>query len=528
FYGGLYRDVNLICVNRKHFDLDYYGGSGLQITPIIHGKDAIIELKVYLNKPLSKEKLIYQIYNQENQLVCEEESDHTHISLSIQNAHLWQGRKDPYLYYAKVKLIEEDEVLDEVCSNFGIRSFFIDPDKGFFLNGESYPLHGVSRHQDRAGVGNALSKDNHQEDMELIAEMGANTIRLAHYQHDAYFYDLCDSYGMIVWAEIPYISKHMPTGNENTKSQMKELIIQNYNHPSIVVWGLSNEITISSGPDEDMTRNHEELNQMAHELDPTRLTVMACVSMLKHTNPFLNIPDIVSYNHYLGWYTGSVDMNGPWYDQFHKTHPNKPIGISEYGAEALNWHSSDPKQGDYTEEYQAYYHEEMIKQLFSRPFIWASHVWNMFDFAADARDEGGEAGMNHKGLVSFDRSYKKDSYYAYKAWLSDEKFVHICSKRYIDRVEDVTKVKVYSNMEEVELYANGELVEKKKSADHFFTFLVKNEGETKLLAKADTCIDEAIIRKVEEPNEEYILKDSSIILNWFDIEERKDVFTLND
>ena len=204
--------------------------------------------------------------------------------------------------------------------------------------------------------------------------------------------------------------QHMKNGRENTISQMKELIVQNYNHPSIVVWGLSNEITMSGEADEDLMENHHILNDLAHEMDPTRLTTMAVVSMCDMHNPYIQIPDVVSYNHYFGWYGGDTSMNGPWMDEFHKEFPKIPIGMSEYGCEALNWHTSDPKQGDYTEEYQAHYHEELIKQLYTRPYIWATHVWNMFDFAADARNEGGENGMNHKGLVTFDRKYKKDAF----------------------------------------------------------------------------------------------------------------------
>ena len=300
------------------------------------------------------------------------------------------GPRDPRVRIPHTPSSRLYQVLDKVKTRFGLRTFFIDAGKGFILNGESYPLRGVSRHQDRWGHGNALLVEHHKEDMELISEMGANTIRLAHYQHDQYFYDLCDEYGMVVWAEIPYISSHMPNARENTISQMKELIIQNYNHPSIVVWGLSNEITMTGGKSsEDLLENHRVLNDLAHELDKTRLTTIAAVTMCDIHDPYIQIPDVVSYNHYFGWYGGDTSMNGPWFDRFHKEFPQIPIGVSEYGCEALNWHTSDPQQGDYTEEYQAYYHEELIKQLFTRPYLWATHVWNMFDFAADARNEGG-------------------------------------------------------------------------------------------------------------------------------------------
>ena len=529
FYGGLYRDVNVVAVSNSHFDLDYYGAPGIKITPEINGADANVEIEVFLTNAMEAQSLVYTVKDAEGNVVAEETKDvsETKVNFEIKNVHLWHGRKDPYLYTAEAELVAGDDVLDNVSSRFGCRTFKIDPEKGFFLNGESYPLRGVSRHQDRWGLGNALLPEHHEEDIELICEVGATTIRLAHYQHDQYFYDLCDEKGLVIWAEIPYISKHMPTGRENTISQMKELIAQNYNHASIVVWGLSNEISMS-GSDDDLIDNHKVLNDLVHEMDKTRLTTIAVVSMCDIHDPYVQIPDVVSHNHYFGWYGGDTSMNGPWFDNFHKEFPELPVGMSEYGCEALNWHTSNPTQGDYTEEYQAYYHEELIKQLYSRPYIWATHVWNMFDFGADARSEGGENGQNHKGLVTFDRKYKKDSFYAYKAWLSDDPFVHICGKRYVDRVEETTKVTVYSNQPEVELFANGVSLGKQTSAEHFFYFDVPNGGETKLLAVAGDCKDESFIRKVEEFNEEYRLKEKGAILNWFDITEREGYFSLND
>ncbi len=527
FYGGIYRDVNLICVNNSHFDLDYYGGPGLMITPTVEGKDAKVEVEVFVNNLKPEQKLVYAIYDDKENELAKIESTDLKAQFEIKDVHLWNGRKDPYLYCCEVEIVEGEEVIDNVCNRFGCRTFKIDPDNGFILNGEEYPLRGVSRHQDRWGVGNALLPEHHEEDIDLICEVGATTIRLAHYQHDQYFYDLCDEKGFVIWAEIPYISKHMPTGRENTISQMKELVVQNYNHPSIVVWGLSNEISIA-GSDEDLLENHRILNDLVHDIDKTRLTTIAAVSMCKMDDPYLQIPDVVSYNHYFGWYGGDTSMNGPWFDKFHAMHPNIPIGCSEYGCEALNWHTSTPKQGDYTEEYQAYYHEELIKQLFTRKYIWATHVWNMFDFGADARAEGGENGQNHKGLVTIDRKYKKDAFYAYKAWLSDEPFVHLCGKRYVDRVEDVTKVTVYSNLPEVELFVNGESIGTKKADDHFFYFDVKNVGESTIVAKAGEFTDEGKIRKVDEMNMDYVLVEKGAVLNWFDIDAPEGRFSLND
>ena len=528
FYGGLYRDVNILCVSESHFDLDYFGGPGLKVTPEICGKDAKVTVEAFVTNAKMGQRLRYTLRAACGCEVASLETVDTTAVLDLPDVHLWHGRKDPYLYTAQVELLEGDTVLDAVSARFGCRTFQIDPERGFILNGEEYPLRGVSRHQDRWGIGNALLPEHHTEDMDLICEVGATTIRLAHYQHDQFFYDLCDERGMVVWAEIPYISQHMPTGRENTISQMTELIVQNYNHPSIVVWGLSNEITMKGEDDPDLLENHRILNDLCHKMDKTRLTTVAAVSPCPINSEYLTIPDVVSYNHYFGWYGGDTSMNGPWFDKFHKAHPEKPIGCSEYGCEALNWHTSQPVQGDYTEEYQAYYHEELIKQLYPRKFMWATHVWNMFDFGADARSEGGENGQNHKGLMTFDRKYKKDSFYAYKAWLTDEPFVHLCGKRYVDRVEDVTKVTVYSNLPQVELFANGVSLGKQESADHFFYFDVPNAGETKLEAVAGDCRDQSVLRKVETFNEAYRLREKNAVLNWFDITQPEGYFSLND
>ena len=524
FYGGLYRDVNLICVNETHFDLDYYGAPGIKVTPVVDGKNANVEVQTWSNA--ASPTVRYTVNDAEGNVVTEVTGGDV-VNLTISDVHLWHGRKDPYLYTVTAELLEGETVLDTVSTHFGCRSFRIDPENGFILNGEEYPLRGVSRHQDRWGKGNALSKEDHKEDIELICEVGCTTIRLAHYQHDQYFYDLCDKKGLVIWAEIPYISNHMPTGRGNTVSQMTELIAQNYNHPSIVVWGLSNEITMKGDSDPDLLENHKILNDLCHEMDKTRLTTIAAVSPCPIDSPYIQIPDVVSYNHYFGWYGGDTSMNGPWFDNFHAKHPNIPIGCSEYGCEALNWHTSNPTQGDYTEEYQAYYHEELIKQLFPRKFMWATHVWNMFDFGADSRNEGGENGQNHKGLMTFDRKYKKDSFYAYKAWLSDEPFVHLCGKRYVDRVEDVTKVTVYSNQKTVELFANGVSLGVKEAADHFFYFDVPNAGTTHLVAVSGDLKDESVIRKVSEFNEAYRLKEKGAVLNWFDITEVEGYLSLN-
>lgn len=510
FYGGIYRDVSLLVVNRNHIALGYLGGPGVQITPAVNGANADIEVKTWMEGDGEVEFSIYDATGAE--VLTGKGRDTT---VTLEHPHLWDGVRDPYLYTCAVRLVLNGEVQDEVRQRFGVRSFSVDPKQGFFLNGRPYPLHGVSRHQDRKGLGNAITREMHDEDMQLIKELGANTIRLAHYQHDQYFYDLCDEAGMVVWAEIPYISEHMPNGRENTISQMKEVIVQNYNHACIVCWGVSNEITISTKDNRDMRDNHHVLNDLCHEMDKTRLTTLACYAMCGPFNPVAHITDLVSWNLYLGWYVPGLFLNDLWMDFFHLCYPNRALGFSEYGAEGMpNLHSSHPRRGDHTEEYQAIYHEYMLRCFDRHKWLWATHVWNMYDFAADARDQGGEPGMNHKGLVTFDRKTKKDSFYIYKAWWSDEPFVHICSKRYADRTENEIEVKVYSNQKQVSLYVNGEKLAEQEG-EHIFKFRVKLNGETKVQAVAGDSIDDAVFRKVDAPNPDYKLtKKNSTSANW--------------
>ena len=510
FYGGIYRDVSLMVVSKNHFTLDYFGGPGIRITPTVQGADASVQVTTWHD---GEGEVSIELLDAAGNTVATGKGPD--ITLTIFNAHLWNGVKDPYLYSCKARLVVNGTVEDETTTRFGVRSFKVDPKKGFFLNGKSYPLHGVSRHQDRKGLGNAITREMHDEDMALIKEIGANTIRLAHYQHDQYFYDLCDEVGMVVWAEIPYISEHMPNGRENTISQMKELIIQNYNHPCIVCWGVSNEITISTKDKKDMLDNHRQLNDLCHEMDKTRLTTLACYAMCGPFNRSAHITDMVSWNLYLGWYVPGFILNDLWMGFFHLCFPNRPFGYSEYGAEGMpNLHSAHPHRGDHTEEYQAKYHEYMLRCFKRHPWMWATHVWNMFDFAADARDQGGEPGMNHKGLVTFDRKTKKDSFYLYKAWWSDEAFVHICSKRFVERTGNTATVKVYSNQSTVALYVNGNKVGE-QTGEHVFTFKVPLNGELHIQAVAGDRTDESVIRHVDTPNPEYKLhKTKSKSANW--------------
>lgn len=510
FYGGIYRDVNLLVVNKNHFDLDYFGGPGLWVTPTVEGTDGKIQVRCHTNQ--QNPTVLVEITDAEGNKVCEGEG--CDVTLTIPGVHLWNGLEDPYLYRATLRLMENGQAVDEVSTRFGVRTFKMDPKKGFFLNGRSYPLHGVSRHQDRKGIGNALSREHHEEDLALIKEIGANTIRLAHYQHDQYFYDLCDEAGMIVWAEIPYISEHMPNGRENTVSQMRELIVQNYNHPSIVTWGLSNEITISTKDKKDMLDNHRMLNDLCHEMDPSRPTSLACYAVCGPFNRSAHISDLVSWNLYLGWYVPGLFLNDLWISFFHLCYPNRCLGYSEYGCEGMpNLHSEHPRRGDHTEEYQAKYHEFMLKCFERHPYMWSTHVWNMFDFAADARDQGGEPGMNHKGLITFDRKTKKDSFYLYKAYWSNEPFIHLAGKRFENRTGRTAKIKVYTNQTKVALYVGDKLVEE-KTGSKVFEFRVPLEEQTKVTVRSGDLSDFTVFRRVSKPDPAYKLTKSGSSANW--------------
>jgi beta-galactosidase len=500
FYGGIYRDVELLTVSKAHFDLDYFGGTGMKVTPEVEGKDAKILVETWNNTENGEVKVT--LFDAERNIVAEGNGEKT--TLHVTDVHLWNGVNDPYLYSVHAQLWVDGELADEIETSCGVRYFHFDPDRGFFLNGKPYNLHGVSRHQDFKGIGNAITKEHHDRDMELIREVGANTIRLAHYQHDQYFYDLCDRYGMIVWAEIPYISEHLADGNENTISQMKELIVQNYNHPCIVTWGLSNEITISGRRyKKQMLKNHHVLQKMVKEMDPTRVTTLACYAVCPHWHPVAHISDIVGWNLYLGWYVPGFFLNDLWIGLWRLLYPKRCLGFSEYGAEGMpNLHSAKPRRGDNTEEYQNKYHEYMLECFKRHPYMWGNYVWNMFDFAADARNQGGDPGMNHKGLVTFDRKLKKDCFYLYKAYWTEDPFVYLAGRRYEYRTETVTEITVYSTCGEVSLYNNGKLVETKKG-NRVFKFKMTMEDENHLEVKAGNCTDAAVIYKTDKPLPEY-------------------------
>ena len=520
FYGGLYRDVNFIEVNDAHFDLLKDGSDAVFVTSRSSGLTRVDLFPVNAEGGL----VHVALKDAEGNVVASGDADaaaHTVVKLNVKNPHLWNGMEDPYCYTCEATLLMGEEIADVVEVTYGYRSFHVDPNTGFWLNGKNVPLHGVSRHQDRQDKGWAISKADHEEDCALIKEVGANTIRLAHYQHDQYFYDLCDKTGFVLWAEIPFISQFIPSDDayENTMTQMTELIAQNYNHPAICFWGISNEITIS-GESEALYQNLCDLHALCKQLDPSRLTTMAQVSMVPMNSEHVYITDVLSYNHYFGWYVGDVEDNGPWMDEFHALNPDRCLGISEYGAEnILSWHTAEPDNHDYTEEYANHYHQEMLKTFAARPYLWSTHQWNCFDFAADARNEGGVQGRNNKGLITYDRKTKKDAFYIYKAWWNPEPMVFVSGSRFADRAPEERNVIIYTNCEDVTLVVNGVDVATKKAQDHMVTFEnveLKDGANTVTAYSGDVQGNQITLNGVAEHNYAYDLPEGNQGANWFD------------
>ena len=523
FYGGLYRGVNLISVPDAHFDLDYYGGPGMMVTPVpTEDGGANFTIKSFVTNPADDLTVMYSIedcFGREVASAVRGSAD-TEVTIYVPDAQLW-SMDEPNLYTVVATLQRNNEEVDEIAANVGVRSFKVTPDEGFSINGVPTPLRGVSRHQDRVFEGNALTAEEHYDDAMLIKELGANTIRLAHYQHSQDFYDACDEIGFAVWAEIPFISvfKKGEGAHKHVMEEMKELIIQNYNHPSIMFWGISNEILIG-GISQELVDTHHDLEKLCKELDPTRLTTIAHVSTTPVNGPMHHITDLESYNHYFGWYGGKMEQNGPWLDQFHAEHPDICIGISEYGCEGIiNWHSNTPQCKDYTEEYQALYHEHMAQVFEDRPWVWASHVWNMFDFGCAARNEGGVSGRNNKGLITMDRKTKKDSYFVYQAYWTQAPMVHIAGRRHAQRAGETTEIKVYSNQDTVVLYVNGKEVGQ-QTAHRVFKFnAALNEGFNTIVAVAGDVKDSITLEKVAEEPGYYTLPEFNErqegVANWF-------------
>ncbi len=531
FYGGLYRDVNLITdVAETNFALLDKSLCGVYITPKADGRVYVKSTPEGNTFGCEKEFTVTDASGKTVACVSVP-ADKAEARLDITEPVLWNGMKNPYLYTLTAKLIKDGEVIDCVSDRFGLRDIRFDCNEGFFLNGEYLKLKGVSRHQDRENIGNALTIKEHVEDIAIIKEIGANSIRLAHYQHDEKFYDLCDEEGFVVWAEIPVISKFSKKKQAQARLMLEELIKQNYNHPSIFCWSIENEISIA-GSAPSLIAGITELNNIAHKLDPTRPTASAQVAFSPISSKLNDITDILGYNQYFGWYVQTVDEIDNWLDRFRAERPTAKLCLSEYGAEGVTTlHSAQPIQGDYSEEYQALYHEHYIKAINERDWLWGSYVWNMFDFGSAMRNEGGVRGRNNKGLVTIDRKIKKDSFYVYKAYWAEDKFVHVAGERFVIRPVGEQKIKVYSNCDEVELEVCDE--KQSKVGSHVFEFdVMLKEGENVITARADGCEHTITVIGSETPEMSYSLGEagSTFVRNWFSASDDidPDRLSLND
>lgn len=523
-YGGIYREVSLISTGKNHFDLLYYGSSGLEIET---RADGLVKANVHV---VGEGKIIYRLLDGETTAAqAEATPEESAVQLQLDNPHLWNGKDDPYLYTLRAELVVNGVSEDCVSLRCGFRDCRVDADKGFFLNGEHLKLNGVAKHQDWDRMGSAPTRGQLDTDMELIREVGANALRLSHYQHPDYFYDLCDENGLLVWAEIPMLG--MPDGNEaiveNAKQQMTEMILQNKHHPSIFCWGIQNEIAML-GESLEMYRKTEEINAHTKALDPSRPTTAANLFSVPFNSELCFIPDILGYNVYFGWYHHEMEDYDSFLDSFHSQNPQVPLCVSEYGVDGSpDLHSAAPKRKDYSEEFQALFHETVYPKLRDRDFVWGSFVWNMFDFGSFARNEGGCQGQNRKGLATFDRKIKKDAFYYYKANWSRDAFVHIGGRRFARRCGEETCVKVYSNQKSVQLFADGTDLGTLSGCAPVFTFehVPLHLGENRLKAVSGSCIDEITLIGVTEAEPSYIYVDPNPeynVKNWFTQEESSD------
>ncbi len=517
FYGGIYRNVSLLRTAKTCISPLDYASSGIYLLQKnVSREKAEVEATLMINAleggnynlELTVRDGTRDILSKQQSIVLDERDNRrVMISFLLENPHLWNGLADPFIYTVRVQIKKEDQVIDAIEQPLGLRYFSVDADNGFFLNGEHLQLRGVCRHQDRSEVGNALLPEHDREDLSIILEMGANAIRLSHYPHSFCFYDLLDSVGLIAWSEIPFVGPggyrnkgyvDMLSFRENGKLQLTEMIKQNYNRPSVCFWGLFNELKEEGDNPYDYLK---ELNILAHHLDPSRLTTAAS----NIEGEINEVTNLIAWNRYYGWYEGKPRDIAEWADKTHKNNTSFNIGISEYGAGAgISQHDSVlrkpfPSGKWHPEDWQAYYHGENWKAIDARPYIWGSFIWNMFDFGAAHRTEGERNGFNDKGLVTFDRSVKKDAFWFYKAnWNKDEPTLYIANRRFDVRQNPKTDIKVYANYEKVELWVNG--VSQGEKNGNYATFIWKDRhlqtGKNTIVVKAgkgseartDSCV----------------------------------------
>lgn len=532
-FGGIYRDVNVIVTNENCFDRTYYGTDGVIVgTDLDENLNGIINVETHLLKksdmPLYARFICKShtgdiIYREMAELNREDK-----YRITVSNPELWDGKNAPNLYYMTVELMENHSVIDCVDKIIGFRNVRLDADTGFYLNQKNLKINGVAKHQDYDGVFNATTDKHFEKDMCDLMEIGANSVRLSHYQHPQKMYDLCDERGLIVWAEIPFLKiSQTDEFYENACQQLKELILQNMNHPSICFWGVQNEIAMFA-EDEVTYEQVRGLNQVVKNLDTTRISASANLFCVKNDSELNKITDAVGYNIYFGWYYGEMKDNEDFVDKFHKDNPQVPLGITEYGVDCnLKFHNTQPKVKDYSEEFQALYHETVYPIFLKKNYIWGTYVWNLYDFSSKIRNEGGMKYKNGKGLISYDRKTKKDAFYYYKAQWSTEPFVKIAESRYVNREVGTINVKIYSNQKRVMLLQNGvELVCESDTGVFIFSNISIHVGKNVMRAHSGSLSDEICLMGVDEADTSYVYVDENPglnVKNWFidAVEEEK-------
>lgn len=508
FYGGIYRDVDLMVLPENHIIPSKYAANGVRIVQKeVSDSDAKFEVTA---RVIGKATVEVEILDEDKQLIASKkqrvnaskEAQKVNLDFSIKNPRLWNGTEDPHQYTAVIKFGE-----DQILQKFGLRYFEVDDANHFHLNGNPLILKGVGKHQDFSNIGNAISKEQMKLDVEIMKEMGVNAVRLTHYPHDPYLVELLNEAGMIVWTEIPFVG---PGGyrakgfvntdrfKENGKQQLHELIDQYFNHPSVLFWGLFNELKEDG---DNPVQYIKELNQLAKKEDPSRYTVAA-----SNRNGKLNeITDLIAFNQYFGWYGGDPAGVGTWAKNYRKNNPQAKLGLSEYGAGASPYHQQDSLKKPvansrwHPENWQTHFHEEHLKVFKDDDPFWGTFVWVMFDFYAAHRTEGERDGVNDKGLVSLDRNIKKDAFYLYKAnWNDTDKFVYIAERRNSVRSVSDQDFKIYSNTDEVELFLNEKSLGVQKNDGYGrFTWknnqLQKGRNYLKAVSKQADKADEVII-----------------------------------
>ncbi len=506
-YGGLNRGVHLLLTEDVCINPAYYASSGVFFTQSeVSEESALLKIETLLSSRkmgLNDCEVEFQLWDKNKQVYRTVENEITAdnkvvMSMTLKKPHLWNGVEDPYLYKGVVILRKNGKEIDRREEEIGFRYFFVDPEKGFFLNGKPYRLNGVNRHEDRSERASAFYNRDHDEDLELIREMGCNAVRLCHYPQAKYVHQQMDRQGLIAWPEIPFVNVYVNnrTFDENLRQQLKELILQNYNHPCILFWGLFNEI--NSGWLDRPSKMTSELSALAHQLDPSRPTMGAS----NQDDDFNGFTDLIAFNKYFGWYGNTMEDMGAWIDREHAAHPERKMGISEYGAGACVFQQSDslkhpePWGQWHPENWQTYYHIENWKQLQKRDFLWCNFIWCMFDFSAAGRREGSTMGRNDKGLVTYDRKIKKDAFYFYKAnWNTKDKFVYIAGRREVNRTQKLVNIQAFSNSGEAELWLNGKNMG--KAAPNQVNVLQWNnvllsDGENTIVVKNKYGIDQCV------------------------------------